>query len=392
MLGKKRTGDESVFFNIVKQLCSLEECTTRGDAKQSYITLFIDERPQEEIVRLQGKLGIEKQQNVSIVMLPTSNAFLWNMWVLPQYLKKHPVDIYHTQYIVPLNLPRSIKVVTHIHDVSFCEYPQYISIKDRIFLRLLIPRSLRRADMIIAVSEFTKAEIIRFYKTPAEKIEVVYNGLADEFVSTQEISKERLEEVRLKYNLPPTFVLYVGTLQPRKNIPSLIRAFALMQSEAKNEHVSLVIVGQRNGYHYDTTIDTTIEECAVSSLAYFPGYIDQQDLPILMRLASVFVFPSLYEGFGIPILEAMSQSVPVIASDIPVHREIAGDGAEYVDTHDLVKFSEVLYTMIIDDAKRAQLVSAGTNTIHQYTWHASAQRMLSIYTSLHPETIFRNEK
>ncbi len=372
MVGRKRTGDESVFFNIVKNLALI-------DGENQY-SLFIDGRSKEELSAIALALGIGDKSNFHIVSLPTANKFTWNMWTLPRYLRKYPVDAYHTQYIVPFFVSRKVKILTHIHDISFRVYPQYINWKDRVFLGLLIPRSLRRADRIIAVSEFTKREIIERYGIKESKVAVVLNAVSGDFASYEPIASERFAAVRKQYALPETFLLYVGTLQPRKNIPALIRAFALLHT--KLPEMKLVIVGNRAGHNYDTQIDKALQESVVQEDVLFPGFVEQCDLPVIMRMARAFVFPSLYEGFGLPVLEAMSQRVPVVASDIPPLREIGEDGALFVDTRDLAKFSEVLYTISTVATVRDKLIDVGMQRSERFSWRVSAENMLMIYREM----------
>lgn len=372
MLGRKRTGDESVFFNLVKHLALIDDV--------SEYSLFIDERHPNEALLVTKALGIEKKSNFRLVMLPTTSKFTWNFWTLPNYLHTHPVDIYHTQYIVPFFVSRSIKIVTHIHDISFCVYPKYISWRDRIFLKLLIPRSLRRADKIVAVSEFTKGEIVKYYGTDPDKIEVVSNALSDDFLHYEKSSADCARAVREKYGLPEKFILYVGTLQPRKNVPALIQAFALVKDRLPG--TDLVIVGNKRGYHYDKGIDISIREHTLQHRVIFPGFVEQDDLPQIMRLAKVFVFPSLYEGFGLPVLEAMSQCIPVLASDIAPLREIGNESVLFVDTRDLAKFSEVLYTISTVAKVREGLIVAGIKQICTFSWRSSAGKLLTMYKSL----------
>lgn len=371
-LGQKRTGDEIVFFNLTKNLASIDDTN-------EYV-LFLDKRSQEEISNIEKSLGISGKKNFCIVSLPAKNKFDWNLWVLPMYLRKHPVDVYHTQYITPFFVPSSIKIITHIHDVSFRVYPELIGWKDRLFLSLLIPMSLRRSDVIVAVSEFTKKEIEKYYVVRPEKIQVVLNALADDFLVEGNSSEIDKNSVREKYQLPKEYVLYIGTLQPRKNIPSLIQAFSLIQD--KLPHMKLVIVGNKKGHHYDMRIDEAIQKYGALEKVVFPGFIDQKDLSVVIHMASMFVFPSLYEGFGIPVLEAMSQKIPVIASDIPVLREVGGDACVYVNTADIASFSQSMYNIATGQDVRNTLVKKGFERIHVFSWRKSAEKMRMIYEQL----------
>jgi glycosyltransferase involved in cell wall biosynthesis len=231
-IGKQRTGDEVVFFNLVKNLALL-------DSENEY-RLFTD-LGENVVPKISQKLGILGKDNFKIVSLKSPNKFCWNMRVLPWELHKNPVDVYHTQYITPFFVSKEIKVITHIHDVSFLAYPQFIKKSDLFFLKLLIPRSLKRANKIIAVSEITKNEIVKYYKVNPEKIEVAYNAVGEDFLKS-DYSGNELFEIRKKYNLPEEYILYIGTFQPRKNISMLIQAFAKVKE--KMPEMKLVIAGK----------------------------------------------------------------------------------------------------------------------------------------------------
>jgi LCP family protein required for cell wall assembly len=369
-IGKQRTGDEVVFLNLVKNLALL-------DNENEYF-LFTNITDTSIIPIMEVTLGIKDKKNFKIVSLKSRNKFCWNIRVLPKYLRKNPVDIYHTQYITPFFVSRKIKIITHIHDVSFKAYPKFIKKSDLFFLNWLIPKSLKRADKIVAVSEFTKSEIVKYYKIDPEKIEVIYNALEDNF--KEEISEEKLLEVRKKYNLPEKFILYLGTLQPRKNVASLIGAFA--QIKDKIPDFKLVLAGNRNAHNFDQKIDEIIAKENIQNRVIFPGYVDWEDKIYLFHLATVFAHPSLYEGFGIPLLEAMSQEVPVIASEIPVFKEIAQDSVLFFNPSSLDDLKEKLYTICIDENLRNKFRSLGKERLEFFSWKKSAENLENLYKNI----------
>jgi glycosyltransferase involved in cell wall biosynthesis len=370
-IGKQRTGDETVFFNLVKNLATI-------DVKNEYL-LFTDITDTTVLQYIGVRLGIKDRNNFKIVSLKSPNKFCWNMRILPWYLHKNPVDVYHTQYITPFFVSKKIKIITHIHDVSFLAYPEFIKRSDLFFLELLIPRSLKRADKIIAVSEFTKQEIVKYYKINPEKIRVVYNAVSEDFLKS-DYSGNELFEIRKKYNLPEEFILCIGTLQPRKNIPMLIQAFAKVKE--KIPEIKLVLVGNRNAHNIDDRIDKEIEKRNLSDSVIFPGFVDEEDKSALFQLAKAFIFPSLYEGFGIPILEAMSQKIPVLASDIPVHREIAKDAGLYFNPESVDETSEKLYNILADENLRGDLINLGNKRLDFFSWKKSAENILRIYQKI----------
>lgn len=373
LIGKKRTGDETVFFHLTRALL-------KEDSENQYL-LMTDIRDDEDKAVILGRLQAVGKRNVEIMTLLGKNRFLWNMVTLPWFLFRHQVDIYHTQYILPLLFPARTKMVTHIHDVSFRAHPELIRWTDRIFLALLIPRSLRRARAIIAPSEFTRSEIIRSYHIPEAKVHVVKNALGDDFLSSDD---HDLSLLRKKYHLPEKYILFVGTFQPRKNIPFLLRAFAELRKRLPE--MKLVLVGSRTAHNVDPHIERTLTELGLEESVIFPGFVSQHDLPRIVRGATLFVFPSLYEGFGIPLLEAMSQGVPIAASDIPGLREVAEEAALYFEADQETKVasaSETMYTLCTDQIKRAEAIRLGQERLKLFSWEESARNISYIYRALH---------
>ncbi len=368
-IGKKRTGDEVVFFNIVKHLALL-------DSTENYI-LFTDISDQKILTEIKEALGITNKPNFQIVSLKARNKFDWNLRVLPAYLRKNPVDIYQTQYITPLFVPRKIKIATIVHDISFTKYPQFIKWSDLFFLKLFIPLSLRRANKIIGVSEFTRDEIINYYKIDPEKIDFIHNAVGDNFL--KESSKEELEAVRKKYALPPKFILYIGTLQPRKNLPTLIEAYA--EAIKNKDEIKLVLAGGK-GHNFDPKIDNTIEKYDLKNDVLLPGYIDEKDKSAIFHLAHVFCFPSFYEGFGIPVLEAMTLGVPVLASNIPPHEEVAAGSALLFDVRNNRDMEKKLAQLCTDDNLRKDLSEKEKRQAQNFSWSKTAKKILNIYKNL----------
>lgn len=368
LIGKRRTGDEAVFFSLTKAIIALDD-TNR------YV-LLTDNRSASECANIRHRLGADGRDNVEIVSLPVANRFMWNAWTIPLFLYRHRIDVFHTQYILPLSLPRRTKVITHIHDVSFRAFPKFIGWKDRLFLALFIPRSLRRSDRIVTPSVFTRDEVMKYYQgLSASEIAVIPNALGDAFLRMS--TADEREAVRKKYRLPEKFIVSVGTMQPRKNIPALIRIFALIRERLPE--YSLVLVGDSDGHNADPNVRAIIDELGIASSVIFTGYVDENDLPALIGSAAAFVFPSFYEGFGVPLLEAMSQDVPVVASDIPVFHEVAGDAAAFIDTDNLVRSAEIVYTLLVTETLQKRLIEAGRERLTKFSWEQSARVLRSLY-------------
>jgi glycosyltransferase involved in cell wall biosynthesis len=374
-IGKKRTGDEVVFFNLTKNLAEIDE-------KNNYF-LFTDITEREILIEIVKRLGLEDKKNFKIIPLEVFgpkalHKFVWNLWTLPNYLRTNPVDTYLTQYITPFFVSKKIKIITIFHDISFNFFPQFIKLSDRFFLNTLVPLTLRRADKIIGVSKFTADEILRYHKIDAKKISWVHNAVGEEFLSEakKKTSKSELEDIRKKYNLPQKFILYLGTLQPRKNVPTLIEAYAKLPKEIRSE-LKLVLAGSR-GYNFDPEIDRALEKYSLKKDVPLLGYIPDEDKAHIFRLAHIFCFPSFYEGFGIPILEAFSTQTPVIASNIPPHKEIAELCAIFFNPKDPQELAEKLQFLYEDKASRDNLVRIASIQAEKFSWRKTSEKMLQI--------------
>lgn len=367
-IGKQRTGSEVVVLELTKEILNLD--------KDNEYLLVTDTDDKDVLTNIKNDLKLENKKNARIVSLKAKNKFVWVAITMPIFFRTHKIDIFHTEYIIPFFIPKKVKVVTHIHDVSFKVYREMILRKDLFFLDLLIPRSISRSDKIIAVSQFTRDEILKYYKVDPDKIEVIYNSInVTKKVSTQ----ESIEAVRKKYQLPQKFILYIGTLQPRKNIPTLIEAYAKIEN--KIPEIELVIAGDKKAHNFDKKIDEAIFKYKLDKKIKFTGFIETEDKASVYRMAQVFVFPSFYEGFGIPILEAMSQGVPILASDIGPHREVAAEAGSYFKFGDIDIFSNKLYNICVDQNERKRLSDLGISRAKFFSWKKSAQALLKVFNS-----------
>jgi glycosyltransferase involved in cell wall biosynthesis len=369
VIGQKRTGDETVFLELVRALI-------REHSEHQYLLLTAQGEEGRETLRQRIMGQAVLPEHVKVMSFSHQNKFWWNAVTLPRYFfQEKSIDVFHTQYILPFFLPRRLKVVAHIHDISFARFPELIGWRDRSFLRLLIPRTLRRA-FLVAPSLFTKQEIMAVYGVSEEKITVIPNALSQEFVVDGQRQAD-WTELQTKYLLPEKYILYVGTLQPRKNIPYLLQAFALV--EKRLPKTQLVLVGNREGHHYDQSIDDVIRAEGLAEKVVFPGYVEASDLPHLYQHASVFVFLSRYEGFGIPLLEAIVSGVPVLASDIPPHREVGGEKVTYAPLDNLVETSEILYTLCVQGGTRDTSERYAVDQRESSSWSASASLLAHLY-------------
>ncbi len=369
-IGRGRTGSEVVVRELVRELLKID--------KDNKYFLITDTNYEEVIGYINTVLELNFSNNVTLYSLPAYGRAGWILWSCPKFIKMHNIDVFHTEYIVPFFIPKKTFVITHIHDVSFKALREKISKKDLFFLDMLIPRSLKRANKIIAVSNFTKNEIVKYYPFVREKIVMIHNACSSFF--KKQVTKKDREIVKKKYNLPDEFILSIGTMQPRKNIPFLIKSFAQVSGRLPNTY--LLLTGKQNE-KFDTVISETLDNTPeIKDKVIFSGFVDDEDLPALYSLARLFVYPSLYEGFGLPILEALTQGIPTIVSDILVHREIADNSVIYFDPTDIDQCSEIMYHVYTCVQTRTDLIIRASIQSEIYSWNKTAIQFLDIVGSL----------
>ncbi len=280
------------------------------------------------------------------------------------------IHLFHaTEHLLPRL--KQIPAVFTLHDLIFRFDPGSHKLLNRIYLNLMMPRFLRAARAIIAVSECTKRDAVRLYNAPPDKIHVIYEGVEPRFKPIQDA--QALESVRRKYKLPARFVLYVGTIEPRKNLPALFQAFLNLKFQISN--LKLVIAGKKGWL----TEETFKSAQALGDRVLFTGYVADNDLPALYTLAELAVLPSVYEGFGLPVLEAMSCGTPVACSNVSSLPEIAGEAALLFNPHDVRSMTEALERGLTDETLRASLRARGLARAGQFTWGRAARQTQELY-------------
>jgi glycosyltransferase involved in cell wall biosynthesis len=252
--------------------------------------------------------------------------------------------------------------------------PQCSDPRLRSYLLQAVPTSVRRADVVLADSECTRADAIDLLGVDPAHVQVIYPGVEQRFRPVQDTNA--LDAVRSRYRLPARFVLGLGTLQPRKNFERLIEAYARLKEEAGSE-VNLVIAGGA-GWMYEG-IFGRVQELGVQDAVCFPGYVADEDLPALYTLAELFVFPSLYEGFGLPPLEAMACGTPVVTSSASSLPEVVGDAALMVDPLDVAALAEAIQRVLSDTDLRNGMIRQGQEQARCFTWSGAAQKLLGLY-------------
>lgn len=281
------------------------------------------------------------------------------------------LDLFHAQFIVPPFL--KCKTVTTIPDIAYEHSPEFFPFHQRAWLKVLVRESAHRADHIITVSERSKRDLIELYGISEDKITVTYEGAGNEFVPLER--NQAKETVKRRYGISDEYVLYLGRLQGRKNLMRLVQAYATIRKSGFPQ--KLVLAGKADSLFHPTI--SLIRELKLESDVLLPGYVEAQDLPSLYNAAEVFVYPSLYEGFGLPVVEAMACGTPVITSRGSSLEEIAGEGALLVDALDERSLSEALMQLLTNPELRTQLSRAGVKRSSDFSFKRAAQQTVGIY-------------
>ena len=320
-------------------------------------------------------LNVKEQHGLKLVVLPDHSPalrLLWEQSAFPILAARHKLDLLHSlHYTLPLAYPGR-RVVT-FHDMTFFLFPQLHTLPKRYFFRLFIHLSRRQANAIIADSESTRQDAIRLAGVPPSKIHTVLLGVTPDFHTEKDPAV--LQAVRQKYQLPERFLLYVGLLEPRKNLPVLLHAFASLPP--KKPEVKLVIVG-RQGWMYTQTLQL-VQSLGLAERVHFTGYVDQPDLPRVYNLAQMAIYPSLYEGFGFPVLEAMACGTPVITSNVSSMPEITAEAGLLVPPGDVPALATAIEHLLSDPIERQRRSALGLERAAQFTWQRTAQQTLEVY-------------
>ncbi len=282
-------------------------------------------------------------------------------------------DIFHaTDHLLP-PLKRARSVFT-IHDLIYQFFPEHHLPLNRWYLRLMLPRFMRRANAIIAVSENTRRDVTRLMNIPAEKITVIHEGVNPRFRPISEANA--LAQVRATYQLPERFILFLGTLEPRKNLLRLIEAYHALVT--RNATTPPLVLAGRKGWLFQPIFER-VKALGLEDKTIFTGWIAEADAPLLLSAAEVFAYPSVYEGFGLPPLEAMACGTPVITSNASSLPEVVGNAGILLSPDDAPAWANALERVLSDAGLRADLRARGLARARQFTWEATARQTLAVY-------------
>jgi glycosyltransferase involved in cell wall biosynthesis len=306
---------------------------------------------------------------------------LWLLGYLPFRLRALQADVYHGPAVFLPHVKLGYRTVVTIHDLVSFLFPETVPRKYSLYMRLMTRLAAWSADRIIAVSQATKADLVRTLRVAPAKIVVIHEAVGPEF--GQPLSAESIEAVVRRYGLERPYCLFVGNLEPRKNLPGLIEAFAAVRRRlgGGGRSVQLVLAGTRAWLH--AGIFRAVEQHGLGDAVVFTDYVPLGDLPALYAGAMCFVFPSLYEGFGLPVLEAMAAGTPVVAARAGSIPEVVGDAALLVDARVPAELAAAIEAVLTDVTLREQLVVRGRARAAMFDWTTVARQTLAVYDAVY---------
>lgn len=339
------------------------------DSKNEYFLYFNRSYDGEEI----------RNRNIFQKRVVKAPWALYKHVILSWYMKHDGLDLFHSP-TPTLPLIKTCKLVMTIHEVSHEFHPEWYPMEERLYWAFHLGRiAARNADKIIADSASTKNDVMRLYKVPEDKVEVVYLGVDND--KFRPVNKEEaLEKVKKKYRINGRFILYVGVLFAKRNMPRLLKAFSTLKRYHNVNH-KLVIVGRKAQGH-EVDLHSLVHSLSLDREVVHIASCSDKDLLLLYNAAELFVYPSLYEGFGLPPLEAMACGTPVITSDTSSMPEIVADAGILIDPRNVNEMADAMYQVASDEDLRSCLSKAGPVRSKYFTWEKTAQKTLAVYNEV----------
>jgi len=369
LINVQYSGISEYTLNLVKEILKL-------DSKNQYILFY------NSFKDVKNKIPEFKQKNAEIVCTRYPNKIfnylMQKVAFYPKLDKFLGVDIFWAPHINFIQLSKRCRSILTIHDLSFIRYPKYFSFRKNIWHQAInVEKLIKKVDTIITVSKNTKDDIMDLYSIPDNKIKVIHSGIGRQYKVIDRDDKN-LGSVKKKYGLPKKFILFLGTLEPRKNIEGIIRAYN--EFREKNPGLSdykLIIAGGR-GWKSDK-IFREYNKSKFRKDIKFLGYIVDEDKVYIYNLAALFIYPSFYEGFGFPPLEAMACGLPVITSFSSSLPEIVGKAALIVDPYNINEISTAIRELITNNNLKKLLLAKGLNRASKFNWEYSARKYLEVF-------------
>jgi glycosyltransferase involved in cell wall biosynthesis len=318
------------------------------------------------------------QQHTGVSVVPIQTRRFWTHIGLAREIAQHPPDaLFIPAHVLPFSqvLQRTTRTVVTIHDVGYEYFPRAHPLFQRLYLRLSTAVTARYATSLVVDSMATLRDVQRFYGVGESRVRVAYPGLIALTDTNSAVEGSVLSQCDLRHGTP--YVLYVGILQPRKNLRHLLSAWSVLLSTWPSEDAPVLVIAGAQGWGGED-LRAEAELMGIASRVRFTGYINDNEKAALMHHAQVFAFPSLYEGFGLPVLEAQSAGVPVVCSNTSALPEVAGDGALFVDPLDTEQLTDALRVALTDNPTRLRLIAAGCINVKRFTWERCAEVVLQM--------------
>ena len=322
-----------------------------------------------------GSLATELGPNFRMLPTGARAESAGDQFIVPRLLKHAGANVYHTPYAVLPVMTVCPSVVT-IHDCVNLTFPQYAPSRvAHVAARLRMWSAAHRSSRILTVSESSKRDILRFFRVPESKVSIIANAIDQRYGSPP--PPDEVQRVRERFQLYGEFLLYAGNIRPHKNLDRLIEAFHRLRESPRFEHLRLLIIGDEISKY--PTLRRAVHRYKLHKHVRFFGFVPESTLAVLYRLATAFVFPSLYEGFGLPPLEAMASGTPVVTSNVSALPEVVGDAAILIDPYDAGAIAQGLRQALTDEDLRATLVARGLERAKAFSWETSVRRVREIY-------------
>jgi glycosyltransferase involved in cell wall biosynthesis len=358
-VGAKLGGNESYAVNLIEALAQV-------DSTNDY-TLYVTTNEARDRFH-------NRWPNFKVRLTLPHTPLIRIPLTLSTELRKNPVDVLHVQFTAPPFCP--CPVVVSIHDLSFEHLPQTFNRRSRTQLRLTVRHSARRAARILSLSEHTRRDIIETYGINEDHVEAIPLAAPEHFAPVQD--NDEIQRVRHNYGIDGDYILTVGSIQPRKNLARLIKAYASLRGDSSVKKLPKLVLAGKCAWLYDETL-RALDESEAKEAVVLTGYVPEGDLPALYSGALCFVYPSYFEGFGLPPLEAMKCGVPVIVGNRTSLPEVVGDAALMVDPFDVDAIGAAIKRLIEDSELRTELSIKGQERANTFNWRETARKTLAVY-------------
>ena len=363
-LNRTLTGVGNYVYNLINELAKINE-------KNIYLINY-------KKIKLFSELNNIIIKNPFKKLPKKYSYYFWHLY-LNYYLKMENLnlDIIHSPENVSLfiKLKNQKKIVT-VYDTIAFYFPKMSDLITRYRYKMLFPKTLKSADIIISISHHTKEDIIKYLKIPEDKIKVIHLAANENY---KPVNEKEIEKIKQKYNLNDPFILYVGGLAPNKNVEKIIKAYYKLKKQGTTH--KLIITGVKR-YKYKSIFET-IDKLNLQKDVIFTGYVPDEDLPALYNAADLFVYPSLYEGFGLPPLEAMACGAPVITSNTSSLSEVVGDAGIIVNPYDVDELTNKIYEVLTNEGLREELSKKGLERAKLFSWRKCAEEHLKVYEQVY---------